>query len=482
MSTNIRLYSTLTRKVENFTPLIEGVVSIYACGVTTYDDAHIGHARQAIFFDAVRNYFVFQGFSVNYVRNYTDIDDKIIVRAHLLNKDPLELSDSYVHKTAADFAALKISQATHEPKVTDHLKDIITLIEDLIKIDVAYIADGDVLFDITTFPTYGKLSGLNQSELINSDKSIYKRHPQDFVLWKKAKAGEPSWPSQWGDGRPGWHIECSALAKKYLGNHIDIHGGGIDLIFPHHENEIAQTESLTHDTFASYWLHNGLVMVDGKKMSKSFGNFITIKQILEIYQPDVVRFAILSVHFSSPLDFTPELFEIAEKRVYYFYRTLNAVRSFIDKNKSSGGINLLKDFSDSIVTDFESAMNDNLNTALAISNLSTHFVEINRFLADARVHIEDKTASLAYFIDQLSKVSNVLKIFDETPQNYLAETKRHLLEKSGITTDYVEEKIRERSLAKSTNDFVLSDSIREELQNKGIELHDRPDGTGWDFL
>jgi cysteinyl-tRNA synthetase len=478
----MNIYSTFLGKIEHFEPIIPGEVSLYACGVTTYDDVHIGHARQAIFFDVVRNYFEYKGYIVRYVRNYTDIDDKIIDRAKKLQRDPLELSNFYVIKTAIDLSRLKVGRATYEPKVSDYIQEIIDFISKLLRIGAAYVSNGEILFDVYAFPNYGKLSKRKLEDMVSDETVRYKKHPQDFSLWKKTKKGEPSWLSPWGYGRPGWHIECSVLAKIFLGDSIDIHGGGIDLIFPHHENEIAQSESFTNKQFAHYWLHNGLVMVEGQKMSKSLGNFITVEQALKNYPPDVIRFAILSFHYSSPIDFTEDLFKIASKRVFYFYKTLNIINKLlVNGTLTNDDDNLLKEFSDSVVANFESVMDADFNTALVVSQLSSTFRDVNSFLMDEKIAQYNKISSLDYFIREFKKITCTLRLLDENPQEYIDGEKERFLKRRNITSEYVEDRVSEREKAKSDKNFNLSDSIRQELKDLGIELHDDPTGVSWDI-
>jgi cysteinyl-tRNA synthetase len=292
---SIKVYNTLSKKVEEFIPLQPDRVTMYACGITVYDEAHIGHASQAVFFDVIRTYLVHKGHKVSYVRNFTDIDDKIIKRANETKKLASEISEKYIAETRNDLAKIKVRPADIEPKVTEHIPDIIAFIEALISKGFAYPSAGDVLFSVEKCADYGKLSNRTVEDLMGLELDSKKKNPADFSLWKAAKQGEPSWDSPWGKGRPGWHIECSVMARKYLGDTLDIHGGGIDLLFPHHENEIAQSESLTGKPLSRYWLHNGLVMVNNQKMSKSLGNFYTIKEALEKFEPDVIRYISLII-------------------------------------------------------------------------------------------------------------------------------------------------------------------------------------------
>ncbi|HAH31884.1 MAG TPA: cysteine--tRNA ligase, partial [Elusimicrobia bacterium] len=300
----MKIYNSLTRAKEEFKQITPGEVKMYACGITVYDECHIGHAMQAVFFDVIRRYLEHIGNKVTYVRNYTDVDDKIIAKGVELGCDPLDVSARYIAESEKDMAALKVRPATHQPKVSDNIREIQDFISGLLAKGAAYVSSGEVFFDVPKFKDYGRLSGRKTEELLSEEAPVAgKRSPFDFSLWKPAKPGEPAWDSPWGRGRPGWHIECSALANKFLGKTLDIHGGGLDIIFPHHENEIAQSEALNSCKFANYWIHNGLVMVDNRKMSKSLKNFYTIKEALAKYQADVIRYMILSFSVSSNVNF-----------------------------------------------------------------------------------------------------------------------------------------------------------------------------------
>ena len=399
----IRIYNTMSRTLEDFVPLQDKKVGMYACGITVYDDAHIGHAMQAVVFDVIRNFLEYRGYEVCYVRNFTDVDDKIIARAGREGVEPLDLSARYISETRKDLEALHVRPATHEPKVSEFIDEIISFISELVEKDFAYESQGDVLFDVSSIKEYGKLSHRKLDDLLNRDSDAKKRNPQDFALWKSAKPGEPFWASPWGNGRPGWHIECSAMSRKLLGDSFDIHGGGIDLIFPHHENEIAQSESLTGKPMAKYWLHNGLIMVDKQKMSKSLGNFYTVKDALEKFSADEIRFLILSNHFTSNFDFSKEAFRVARKRVYYFYRTLQQVDSVLAENGIADSAG-----SGALLEAFEQAMDENFNTSRVIAALSSAFSEINGLLTGKRKVLLQNLDKLAVFRADTVKISKVL--------------------------------------------------------------------------
>lgn len=475
MSTNMQVYNTLTRRLEPFEPIEPSEVRIYACGITVYDEAHIGHASQAIIFDVIRSYLEYAGLTVTYVRNFTDIDDKIIAKSHETGKTAAEISNHYIEDTRQDLAALKIRPASFEPKVTDHVQDIIDFVQGLIDKQHAYVAHGDVYFDVTTAPGYGKLSHRSAEDVGAEEEGKGKRHVADFALWKSSKPGEPSWESPWGPGRPGWHIECSVMARKYLGDTFDVHGGGMDLVFPHHENEIAQTESYTGKPFAKYWIHNGLVMVDNQKMSKSLGNFYTIKQALAQYPADVIRYVVLTHHYSSNIDFSEQAFRNAEKRVLYFYRTLQRVDAHIHGTAARDGVEPDQE----LLGGFERAMNDNFNTAEVVATLSHAFASANEALM-SRKKADAATPDLAAFRAAVTKIASVLRIFDEDPKTVIDDITDRVLRRNGVTVQQIEALIDERARARAEKDYARADEIRDRLQDSGIALMDGPDGTEWE--
>ena len=450
---------------------------MYGCGITVYDEAHIGHASQAIFFDVIRNYLEYSGYDVTYVRNFTDIEDKIIAKSHETGTPPLEISAHYIEDTRRDLAAIKVKPATFEPKVTEHVDDIVEFVRQLVEKGHAYISDGDVYFDVTTARDYGKLSHRTLDDANNSndeaEEGAGKRRPADFTLWKSSKPGEPSWPSPWGDGRPGWHIECSVMARKFLGDTLDVHGGGMDLVFPHHENEIAQTESLTGKPMARYWIHNGLVMVENKKMSKSLGNFFTIKQALAEYPADVIRYLVLSHHYSSNIDFSGQSFRNAEKRVLYFYRTLRRVNEYLCSLPEA--ISVAPD--EEMVSVFETSMNDNFNTAEVIGNLSRSFARANDAVMNTKAKDEESRVFLPAFSAAAERIAKVLGMFDEDPEAIVQDITNRVLKRTAIDETQIETLIDERSAARREKSFDRADAIRDQLRGAGITLLDRPDGT-----
>ena len=480
----ISLYSSLSGSKESLSTLSPGEVRMYACGITVYDEAHLGHARQAIVFDIIRRYLEFRGYKVTYVRNFTDIDDKIIKRASERNMSALELSALYIRETRNDLDALKVEPATHEPTVSGSISQIISFIEELIQKGHAYVFEGDVLYDVRSYDGYGLLSHRKLEDCLNADESSGKRNPQDFALWKGAKPGEPSWESPWGPGRPGWHIECSAMAREYLGDELDIHGGGIDLLFPHHENERAQSEALTGKKFARYWVHNGLVNVNGQKMSKSLGNFLTIKDALRLYPVDVIRYAVLSLKYAAPMDFSDQAMRTALLRVHYSYRTLAATDEILSQNQpdlSSPEYSEGNKKSEEFISSVTSAMDDDFNTAAAIAALSVVLSAANEII-DSKRKIAQKASCLAPIRNALSEFASLFRIIDESPTAFLEALKDSALTARGLSRSSIEEKISERQAAKAAKDYARADSLRNELKSLGITLQDSPNGpTRWDL-
>ena len=476
----MKLYNSLSRKTENFVPLDPSMVKIYSCGVTTYDEIHLGHVRQAVVFDVLRNYFEYLGYKVIYVRNFTDIDDKIIKKANDKHQDPLELSDYYVQETVKDLRKLKVGDATFQPKVTETIPEIIDFIGALIDKGNAYVANGEVLFDVDSFTQYGKLSGRKTEDLVSGDESANKRKPYDFSLWKPAKEGEPFWDSPWGPGRPGWHIECSVMAKKYLGDTFDIHGGGLDLVFPHHENEIAQSEAANGKVLANYWMHNGLVNLNGKKMSKSLGNFYTVKDLLKKYTVDEIRLAVLSRGFSLPLNFSEKLFVTTRKKLYNFYKILSKIDSILSGTIPDFSVNWAKyENIDRLESNFKTAMDDNFNTAKAITSIALAFDQASEVMEIKQE--EEKKVVLSVFVKNLRKVASVLRILDEDPKKYIDSVKSEFLKSIKVSEDEIMALLAKRSKAKESKDYQTSDEIRKYLTEHKISVQDTKTGTLWDI-
>jgi len=464
------IYNTLTRRKEEFVPLNGNKVNIYTCGPTVYDFFHVGNARVFITFDMVRNYLKFRGYDVKFVQNFTDIDDKMIKRANEENITVKELGERFIDEYFKDADALGIQRADVHPKATEHINDIIELIKLLIDKGYAYEVDGDVYYAARNFKEYGKLSQQKLDELeagARIEPGEKKKDPMDFALWKAQKPGEPAWDSPWGKGRPGWHIECSVMAMKYLGETIDIHGGGPDLIFPHHENEIAQSEAATGKPFARYFMHVGYLNIDNQKMSKSLGNFFTVRDILKKYDPEVLRFFMLSSHYRSPINFSEDLMGQAKNSLERLY---NALYSMEHLEKVAEDKDIAEDdraYLDKLKRyeqEFVEAMDDDFNTADAIASLFNIVREYN------------------------------MKVDEKSPRRLVTETKGMLLnlgsvlgffrnfKEKTLLDEEIEEKIRQRQEARKNKNYALADKIRDELKAQGIILEDTPTGVRWKRL
>lgn len=483
----MKIYNSMTGRKEDFKPIDGKNVRMYACGITVYDLSHIGHARQAIAYAMVADYLRYRGYNVTYVRNYTDVDDKIINRANELGKDALEFSREQIAETELDMANLHVTDADIKPKASENIENIINLVQGLIDKGHAYVADnGDVYFIVRSFPEYGKLSKRRIDELLNGvrkDVEEGKRDPLDFALWKAAKPGEISWDSPWGPGRPGWHIECSAMAINNLGETIDIHGGGKDLVFPHHENEIAQSESFTGKTFANVWSHCGLIKINGEKMSKSLGNSLTIRDALKKYDYEVIKYVMHSKHYTSDIDLLDKDFALAESQMYYFYNTIKAMKEYIAQfGGTVNGQSIDGDISEGIVPKFVEVMDDDFNTAAAISELHGIFKFANSIMKSAKKGNRVLAAnSLAKILAALSEVYSILGLFTEDPDTFISNMKAKYLTKTDVSVEEIEAKIAQRAEAKKAKDFETADAIRAELEAKGIILNDTREGTVWDF-
>ncbi len=443
----LQVYNSLSRQKETFQPLEAGKVGMYVCGVTVYDQCHVGHARVMVVFDTIYRWLQTSGYAVSYVRNFTDVDDKIIQRAQLANMDIDELTQSMIDAFHRDMDALGCLRPTLEPRATTHMPEMIEMIQALIEKGFAYVADsGDVLYAVRQFAEYGKLSGKNIDELESGsrvDVDHHKHDPLDFVLWKQAKAGEPSWDSPWGKGRPGWHIECSAMSCKHLGATFDIHGGGMDLKFPHHENEIAQARAANGGDFAKYWLHNGFVNINAEKMSKSLGNFFTIAEVLERYDPEVLRMFILSTHYRSPLDYSDAALDVAKAGLDRLYESK---RKLVDVQAGE------------LPQAFTDAMNDDFNTVEAVAILFETCRALNK------QYDENLAASFV-------AMSQMLNILNHEPDVWF--------QGDDVNTSAIEALVLARDEAKKAKDYAKADSIRDELLAQGIVLEDSAEGTRW---
>ncbi len=483
----MKIYNSMTRKKEEFIPLEKGKVKMYACGVTVYDLSHIGHARQAIVYSMISEYLRFRGYDVKYVRNYTDVDDKIIKRANELGKNALEFSREQIAETELDMKNLHIKDADVKTKASEYIAKIIDFIQGLIDKGFAYIADnGDVYYIVRNFKGYGKLSNIKIDELLNGvrkDVEEGKRDPLDFALWKSAKEGEIYWDSPWGKGRPGWHIECSTMAYYELGEQIDIHGGGKDLIFPHHEDEIAQSEAYHGKEFSKYWSHCGLVRINGEKMSKSLHNSLTIRDALLKYDYEVIKYVMHSKHYTSDIDLLDKDFALAESQMYYFYTTIKKMKIYIKQfGGDIEGASIKGDISENIIPKFVEVMDDDFNTAAAISELYGIFKYANNIMKSAKKEDRILAAnSLAKILDSINKVYTILGLFTQEPDQFINNMKAKYLKKTNITVEEIETKIAKRTEAKKSKDFEMADAIRNELEEKGIILSDTSEGTTWDF-
>ena len=483
----MKITNSMTGKKEEFIPINKGEVKMYACGVTVYDLSHIGHARQAIVYAMMTDYFRYKGYKVTYVRNYTDVDDKIIKRANELGKNALEFSGEQILETEKDMEALHVTDADVKTKASGYIPQIIKFVENLIEKGDAYVTEkGDVYYSVKTFKEYGKLSHRKVDELRNGvriEVEEGKKDPVDFALWKSAKPGEIYWESPWGKGRPGWHIECSAMILNTLGETIDIHGGGRDLLFPHHENEIAQSEALTGKKLANYWSHCGLIKINGEKMSKSLGNSLSIRDALKMYNYEVIKYVLLSKHYATDMDIHDSDYKIAEEHMYYFYSTIKKMNEFIMANAGdANGETLDNETLKNIVPKFIEVMDDDFNSALAISNLHIIFRDINNMMKTAnKGNVLIVANTLAKALEDIKSVYKILGFFEQDPDEFISEMKEKYLSKLKITINEIENKITKRAEAKKNKDYETADAIRAELDKKGILLNDTKNGTTWDI-
>jgi cysteinyl-tRNA synthetase len=478
---SIRLFNTMTMQKEPLEPAVPGKLGVYVCGPTVYSYVHIGNARTFTSFDVVVRYLRYRGFEVKYVRNYTDVDDKIIKAAHETGEEAVVLAARFVEAFREDARALHLLEPDVSPKVSDHLAEIIGIIGKLVDKGLAYESQGDVYFSVKRYPEYAKLSKRNVDDLCVGERvhpGEQKHEPLDFALWKAAKPGEPAWDSPWGKGRPGWHIECSAMSAKYLGETFDIHGGGLDLIFPHHENEIAQSEGASGKTFSRYWMHCGFLDLEGAKMSKSLGNVVRLRDALGKVDPEALRFFFVSTHYRHPLNFADKGLADAEHRMEYFYETLRKV------DERVGG----KDFGKGplygephkFLTEFESQMDDDFNTAGALGALSGLFGQMNE-LTD-KPPVKDKAQvgrTLQALREDVRKVSGVLGLFEDEPAQWLLRRRERAVKERGIDVAKVESLIQARGEARKAKNFAEGDRLREELKALGVEILDTAAGTVW---
>jgi cysteinyl-tRNA synthetase len=499
----VRIYDSLRRQKVPFEPIVPGKVSMYVCGPTPYAPAHIGHAYSASCFDLIRRSLIFLGFDVTYVRNITDVDDKIINAAKAANEDPIERSRRFTDEYNRDMAMFSVMPPDLEPKVSTHIEQIIALTERLIARGKAYVVDGDVYYQVASFPGYGKLSGQSPDELESGARVAVderKRAPADFALWKAAKPGEPAWDSPWGKGRPGWHIECSAMTWAHLGESFDIHGGGKDLIFPHHENEIAQSQgAFGEDSFAHYWMHNGFLNFEGEKMSRSEGNVFACHQIDEAVGAEALRFFFVSHHYRSPIDFEyvasrdaagkivdvkfPSL-EAADRRLSYFYETLARIDAFVAPERGGdGGAGAVVPEAEALVASAREALADDFNAPVTMAALGEAAKLANKLLDEGKgLDKQVRRRSIARLGRDLRAVGTALGILHQEPAAYLRARRDRQVGKRGLDVAAIERLLAERAAARAAKDFARADAVRGELTALGVEVLDTPQGTDWRVL
>lgn len=492
----LRVYNTLTGQKEPFTPMEPGKVSLYVCGPTVYEAPHLGHARCYVTWDTVVKYLRMSGYLVKHVQNYTDVDDKIIRKANESGRTQAEVAEENIAVFEADMGRLGVTKPEFTPKVTTHMAQIVALIERLIANDVAYASQGNVYFSVRSFANYGRLSHRKPDDMRSGTRVEIeddKRDPLDFALWKSAKPEEPTWDSPWGPGRPGWHIECSAMSMSYLGDTFDIHAGGVDLVFPHHENEIAQSEGATGKPFVKYWLHNGFVQVDQEKMSKSLGNFQTVRDLLEKYDPETLRMFVLSVQYRSPINLTPDLLGQAGKRVRRFYETLRRVDRRLARLTTEGSTGNVGEpgrtrsvlyparIAD-IRAGFTEAMDDDFNTAGALAAFEDAFTLMNEVVdRDGQEGTDPALVALTLrkIRSEVDKIAGVLGILQKEPDAWIEAQEARLSESRGVDTALVDKLIGERTLARADKNWARADEIRDELAAMGVTIKDGPNGTEW---
>lgn len=466
MDSHMHIYNTLTRRKEPFTPLEAGKVSMYVCGMTVYDYCHLGHARVMVAFDVITRYLRERGYDVNYVRNITDIDDKILKRADENGESITALTERMIDAMHEDEQRLFVLPPSHEPRATGHIDDIVAMIETLIEKGFAYTADnGDVYYRVRRFADYGKLNNRQLDDMragSRVDVDIHKEDPLDFVLWKAAKPGEAHWPSPWGNGRPGWHIECSAMSTCCLGDTFDIHGGGPDLTFPHHENEIAQSEAATGKTYVNTWMHAGAVRVNQEKMSKSLGNFFTIRDVLAEHDPEVVRFLLVASHYRSPINYSVDSLTEARKSLTRLYTALEGLELGEEKGETSGDASTYRQR-------FTQVMDDDFNTPEALAVMFELAREVNRAK-------QEQPIEAARLAGELKQLGSVLGLLQQVPQTFLKGTQQQGMP---LSESEIEAKIAQRIEAKVNKDFAQADAIRDELAALGIILKDSREGTSW---
>ena len=482
----IRIYNTRTGEKTELQPLNDNHVKMYVCGITAYDYCHIGHARSALAFDMIYRYLLYRGYKVTYVRNFTDIDDKIINRAQEQGTTTEELSERFIRMFHEDMEQLGVAAPTVEPKATEHVQEIIDMIAGLIDMDMAYQVDGDVYFAVEQFKNYGILSRRSLADMqagARIEVNEKKRNPMDFALWKSSKPGEPTWESPWGPGRPGWHIECSAMSKKYLGDSFDIHGGGKDLIFPHHENEIAQSMGATGSPFVNIWVHHGFVTIRDEKMSKSLGNFLTIRDVLKRFSPEGLRLFVFSTHYRSPLNYSDAAIQDAEAGLERLYECLaeierlphagSADKKSVVAKKDAAKLKSLEDR-------FQKVMDNDFNTAQAVAQIFDAVKRLNKIVrAMPGTPCQDDLKLLRSTGAKIRELAGIIGLLLEDPVEHTKTRQVKLLKKIDLDNETIEKMIEERNVARHEKDWAKGDTIRDELLAKGVELKDGPEGTSW---
>jgi cysteinyl-tRNA synthetase len=488
----LRFYNTLANRKEEFRPIEDGKIGMYVCGITAYDMCHIGHARSAVVFDVIFKYFKYRGYTVTYVKNFTDIDDKIIAKANSEGTDISSITERYIKEHNEDMDRMGVARPTIAPKATENIQGMVRLINALLERGLAYVVDGEVYYAVDKFKGYGKLSGRNLDDMMAGariDIDEKKKNPFDFILWKSAKKGEPWWDSPWGRGRPGWHIECSVMSQRFLGETFDIHGGGRDLIFPHHENEIAQSEGSTGQTFANYWIHNGFIRVNQEKMSKSLGNIFNMREAMSTYHPEVLRLFMLQSHYRSPVDFSDESLADARMGMERFYETLKKMKDALSAAADSSDVSS-KELSgkdkealervQTLPDRFVEAMDDDFNTARAIGCIFDTVRLINGYMADKEFA---PSAESLFVLGEAKKnmrsVGKVLGLFLEDPDEYFEQDKTREAQKMALDTDEIERLIEERREARTAKDWNRADEIRDILAAQKVVLKDSAGGTTW---
>lgn len=481
---SLHIYNSQSQKKEEFKSLKEGEVSMYVCGPTVYDFLHVGNFRGAVVFNLVRNWLEKKGYKVKYIYNYTDVDDKIIARAQDEGVNSKVISERYIEEFQTDYQSLKLRPHSANPRVSEHMQTIIELVKDLVEKEKAYEVEGDVYYNVPSFAEYGKLSHKKLEDLeagFRIEVDSRKKHPSDFALWKSAKPGEPSWDSPWGKGRPGWHIECSAMIRALLGDSIDIHGGGMDLIFPHHENEIAQSEGCTGKTFVRYWMHNNMIQFGNQKMSKSVGNVVKARDFLGKHNAEIFKYMVLSAHYRSLVDLSDEQIEQSTSGLARIYSAL----AWAEKHTKSGAPlapapetfqTLIKEADEKITE----ALDDDFNTAEVMARIFEVVRQFNNLCRGPGKMTAEKLAACEVFFHWVKNKGSVMALFQETPSEFLINLDDMLLEKKNLTRSDIDKKVSERAQARVDKDYALSDKLRDELTQMGIQLRDTADGTEWE--